>query len=192
MNTPHHLIPASATPASAAVPLPALLSDTLMQRSIATPLGTMQLSATPLGLASARFLDAAEPMTSSSGSDVAAAARADGHLDQAAAELADYFSGDEISFEVPLDLGPAGGFAHSVLIAAQRIPYGRVATYSEIAAAAGTPQAARAAGNALHANPICIIVPCHRVVPREGGLGGYASGADVKATLLRLEGVSLL
>ena len=174
------------------IPMPALITDMLVQRTLETPFGTMQLSATPLGLASARFMTAPDSMSNPAHDDVDAVARAQGHLDEAATELAEYFRGDEVRFRVPLDLGAPGRFSHDVLVAARRIPYGRIATYSEVATWAGTPEAARAAGNALHANPLCIIVPCHRVVPRDGGLGGYAGGAELKAQLLTLEGVSLL
>ena len=175
-----------------AIPMPALITDTLVQRTLETPFGTMQLSATPLGLASARFLTAPAPMSDSADGDVDAVARAQAHIDEATTELAEYFRGDEVRFRVPLDLGPSSGFSHDVLVVARRIPYGRIATYSEVATWAGTPEAARAAGNALHANPLCVIVPCHRVVPRHGGLGGYAGGSERKAQLLTLEGVSLL
>ena len=69
-----------------------------------------------------------------------------------------------------------------------RIPYGEVSTYKEMAAAAGSPRGARAAGNALGANPIPIVVPCHRVLHTGGGLGGYGGGLDRKEFLLKLEG----
>ena len=71
---------------------------------------------------------------------------------------------------------------------ATRIGYGEVATYSEVAARAGSPRAVRAAGNALGANPIPIVVPCHRVLRTGGGLGGYGGGLERKQFLLRLEG----
>jgi methylated-DNA-[protein]-cysteine S-methyltransferase len=69
-----------------------------------------------------------------------------------------------------------------------RIPYGDVSTYKEVAAKAGSPRGARAAGNALGANPIPIVVPCHRVLASGGGLGGYGGGIDRKEFLLKLEG----
>jgi methylated-DNA-[protein]-cysteine S-methyltransferase len=76
-----------------------------------------------------------------------------------------------------------------VLGATARVPYGEVTTYSAMAAAAGSPRAYRAAGNALGSNPIPIVVPCHRVLHADGGLGGYAGGLDRKRRLLELEGV---
>ena len=90
---------------------------------------------------------------------------------------------------MPLDWTLVRGFAIGVLHATARVPYGATTTYREVAAAAGSPNAYRAAGNALGSNPIPIIVPCHRVLHASGGLGGYAGGLERKRTLLRLEGV---
>ena len=80
-------------------------------------------------------------------------------------------------------------FQRRVLRAALRIPYGRVSTYGEIAAEIGNPRAARAVGRALGANPIPLVVPCHRVIAGSGALGGYsaAGGVRVKRKLLDLE-----
>jgi len=76
-----------------------------------------------------------------------------------------------------------------VLKIVRQIPVGKVATYAQIARALGRPRAARAVGNALHNNPYPIIVPCHRVVRSDGGLGGYAAGTEKKKQLLLKEGV---
>jgi methylated-DNA-[protein]-cysteine S-methyltransferase len=76
-----------------------------------------------------------------------------------------------------------------VLRATARIPFGAVSSYREVAAEAGSPNAYRAAGNALGSNPIPIVVPCHRVLHSGGGLGGYTGGLERKEYLLRLEGV---
>jgi methylated-DNA-[protein]-cysteine S-methyltransferase len=88
-----------------------------------------------------------------------------------------------------LDWSLSHGFQRRVLSRTARIPYGRVSTYKTIAAAAGSPRGARAAGNALGANPTPIVVPCHRVLHTGGGLGGYGGGLDRKEFLLKLEGV---
>ncbi len=77
-----------------------------------------------------------------------------------------------------------------MLRATARIPFGSVSSYREVAAEAGSPNAYRAAGNALGSNPMPIVVPCHRVLHAGGGLGGYTGGLDRKRFLLRLEGVS--
>ncbi len=80
------------------------------------------------------------------------------------------------------------GFTRKVLEATARIPFGSVSTYTDVAKRAGSPRAQRAAGNALGANPIPIVVPCHRVLHKDGGLGGYGGGLDRKRTLLAIEG----
>lgn len=104
-------------------------------------------------------------------------------------QLDDYFAGRRRSFEMPIDWRLARGFAASVLRATARIPFGSVSSYRDVAAAAGSPRAHRAAGNALGSNPVPIVVPCHRVLHAGGGLGGYTGGLERKRFLLTLEGV---
>ncbi len=108
-------------------------------------------------------------------------------LEPARRELDEYFAGRRRSFAVALDLRLVSGFRRKVLAATAQIPYGRTATYREVAARAGSERAVRAAGSALGANPVPILVPCHRVVRTGGGLGGYTGGLDRKAELLRRE-----
>lgn len=103
-------------------------------------------------------------------------------------QLEEYFQGTRRDFDLPLDWSLAKGFAREVLGYATRVPYGSVTTYAALAEAAGKPRAARAVGNALGANPLAIVVPCHRVVRSDGGTGGYTSGPAKKTFLLRLEG----
>ncbi len=112
----------------------------------------------------------------------------EGRLDRERRELEEYFESKRSAFDIPVDLTLAAGFGRKVLRATARIPYGKVSTYREIAGRAGSPRGSRAAGNALGANPIPIVVPCHRVVATGGGLGGYTGGIDRKEFLLRLEG----
>lgn len=109
-------------------------------------------------------------------------------LDRARRELEQYFAGGRRSFELPIDWALVGPFGRRVLGAASRIPYGEVLTYAQVAAEAGSPRGSRAAGNALGANPIPIVVPCHRVLRATGALGGYAGGLERKRFLLELEG----
>jgi methylated-DNA-[protein]-cysteine S-methyltransferase len=109
--------------------------------------------------------------------------------DEVRRELDEYFAGDRQQFDVPVDWSLVRGFAQGVLHATARVPFGQTTTYRQVAEAAGSPRASRAAGNALGANPIPIVVPCHRVLHSGGGLGGYAGGLDRKRTLLTLEGV---
>jgi len=108
--------------------------------------------------------------------------------DAARRELNEYFAGDRHRFDLPLDWSLVRGFAEGVLRATASVPFGSVTTYQQMAEAAGSPRASRAAGNALGSNPIPIVVPCHRVLHSGGGLGGYAGGLDRKRYLLSLEG----
>ena len=104
-------------------------------------------------------------------------------------ELDEYFAGVRQAFDLRIDWRLLGGFREAVLRATAAIPFGSVSSYREIATAAGSPNAYRAAGNALGSNPIPIVVPCHRVLHAGGGLGGYTGGLDRKRYLLGLEGV---
>jgi methylated-DNA-[protein]-cysteine S-methyltransferase len=102
-------------------------------------------------------------------------------------ELRAYFAGRLRSFSVPL--APRGTpFQLRVWRALLRIPYGKTLTYTELALRAGRPAAVRAAGAANARNPVSILIPCHRVVGRNGSLTGYGGGLDAKRTLLELEG----
>jgi methylated-DNA-[protein]-cysteine S-methyltransferase len=117
--------------------------------------------------------------------------RAPARLDEARRELEEYFARRRTGFDVPIDWRLVGPFQRRVLGACAAIPYGSVSTYRDMAATAGNPKASRAAGNALGANPMPIVVPCHRVLRSGGGFGGYTGGIDKKRTLLELEGVIL-
>jgi methylated-DNA-[protein]-cysteine S-methyltransferase len=112
-------------------------------------------------------------------------------FDELRRELDEYFEGRRRRFEVPLDWRLTGGFVREVLTETSRIPFGETRTYAEVAAAAGRPQAFRAAGSALGANPIPVVVPCHRVLRKGGALGGYGGGLSVKRKLLEIEGVDV-
>ena len=103
-------------------------------------------------------------------------------------KLRAYMDGQRVSFDEPVDLSRMSAFVRRVLEAARSIPYGEVRTYARVAAEAGNPRAARATGQALGANPMPIVVPCHRVVTSSGRLGGYRGGLALKARLLALEG----
>lgn len=104
-------------------------------------------------------------------------------------DLDAYFEGRLRRFRAPVDWALTHpGFSRRVLEETARIPFGSVTTYGEVARRAGSPRAARAAGNALHDNPVPIVVPCHRVVPSSGGIGQYGGQEWRKAFLLDLEG----
>jgi methylated-DNA-[protein]-cysteine S-methyltransferase len=114
------------------------------------------------------------------------------HVEQARAELAEYLAGRRTFFTVPVDLGGIAEFQGRVLAEAQRIPFGAVASYARLAQRIGHPNAARAVGNALGANPVPVLVPCHRVIRGDGTWGHYAFGASLKTRLLALERVTPL
>jgi methylated-DNA-[protein]-cysteine S-methyltransferase len=109
-------------------------------------------------------------------------------LDPVKRELDEYFAGRRRAFEIPLDWSLIGPFGRRVLHATAEIPYGGYLSYAEVAAEAGSPRGSRAAGNALGANPIPIVIPCHRVLRTGGAIGGYGGGLDRKRYLLELEG----
>ncbi|MDX6223762.1 MAG: methylated-DNA-[protein]-cysteine S-methyltransferase [Frankiales bacterium] len=108
-------------------------------------------------------------------------------LDQVRRALDGYLSGRRREIALPVDLRLATPFGRRVLEATAGIEYGTTASYGAIAAEIGSPRASRAVGAALGANPVCIVVPCHRVLRTGGALGGYAGGLDAKRYLLALE-----
>jgi methylated-DNA-[protein]-cysteine S-methyltransferase len=111
-------------------------------------------------------------------------------VDEAADQVIAFLEGDLRQFDLELDWQLVGGFHRQVLQATTTIPYGETASYGEVAALAGNPGAARAAGTALSVNPIALIVPCHRIIKADGSTGGYGggkSGTALKQKLLDLE-----
>jgi len=109
-------------------------------------------------------------------------------------QLDTYFRGELQTFDLPLDLRVETPFQSMVLTYIQRIPYGRTITYGKVAAALGDPERAIAVGQALAANPLPILIPCHRVIGADGMMVGYSGygGVETKAALLRHEGALLL
>ncbi|MBS3783426.1 MAG: methylated-DNA--[protein]-cysteine S-methyltransferase [Anaerolineae bacterium] len=105
----------------------------------------------------------------------------------AVSQLREYFSGSRQAFDLPLDVRGTA-FQRSVWSQVVRIPYGTTATYGDIAQLVGKPKASRAVGGAVGANPLPIVIPCHRVIGAEGILTGFGAGLDTKEMLLRLEG----
>lgn len=106
-------------------------------------------------------------------------------------ELSEYFAGKRRTFSCRIDWSRFKGFDRRVLQACAKIPYGKVASYGELASRAGSPGGARAAGQAMGKNPFGIVVPCHRVIRADGSLGGYGGGELHKRALLDHEGVVL-
>jgi methylated-DNA-[protein]-cysteine S-methyltransferase len=157
-----------------------------------TPLGRLTISATTRGIVRIAFDnedldDVLEELARKISPRIL---NTPARLDAARWELDEYFAGRRETFDLPLDWTLTSGFRREVLTATARIPYAATSTYGKIATAAGSPKAFRAAGTALATNPIPIIVPCHRVLPASGALGGYRGGAARKDQLLRLEGLT--
>lgn len=107
-------------------------------------------------------------------------------LRRAVRELEEYFAGSRRAFTLPMN--PQGtAFQRAVWQALTAIPYGETLSYARLAARIGHPGACRAVGSAVGRNPLPVLIPCHRVIPQTGGVGGYAGGADRKSCLLALE-----
>jgi methylated-DNA-[protein]-cysteine S-methyltransferase len=109
-----------------------------------------------------------------------------GPVGEAARQLREYFAGKRAAFDLPL--APEGtAFQRSVWRQLQEIPYGETISYGELARRVGNPKASRAVGSANGANPLPIVIPCHRVIAGDGTLGGFGGGLPTKQTLLALE-----
>jgi methylated-DNA-[protein]-cysteine S-methyltransferase len=152
-------------------------------------IGTVRVWATDLGIRRIEFdagpdgLEADEQLSSGP---------APAHLAATLAELAEYFTGKRREFAVLLDLSATTDFQRRVYERLLQIPYGHVSTYGEVARDIGADaSAARAVGGAVGANPIAIVIPCHRVVASDGRLVGFGGGIQRKAALLRLEGIDV-
>jgi len=157
-----------------------------------TPVGRVLAAVTPRGLATLAYEDfrgGADPILERIAAQLSPRIlEAPARLDGVRRELDEYFEGRRHAFDVPIDLSLVrGDFAKRLLEATARIPFGTTASYRDMAEAAGNVRAVRAAGNALGANPIPIVVPCHRVLRTGGALGGYTGGLDRKRRLLALE-----
>ncbi|MEU2306172.1 MULTISPECIES: methylated-DNA--[protein]-cysteine S-methyltransferase [Streptomyces] len=111
-------------------------------------------------------------------------------LAEAIRQLRAYFAGERQDFELPLDWSLISGFNRQVLRElACGVPYGSVVGYGDLAGRVGQPGGAQAVGAAMGANPLPVVVPCHRVVESDGGIGGFGGGLETKRKLLALEGV---
>lgn len=102
-------------------------------------------------------------------------------------QLIEYFNGERESFDVPIDVTNGSPFQQSVWAALQEIPFGKTTSYGALANHLENPKAVRAVGTANGKNPILIMIPCHRVVGRDGSLTGFSAGLDMKKALLELE-----
>jgi len=158
-------------------------------RTIDTPVGTLLLAATTVGLVRvaydieghdavlAKLADAVSPRI----------LRAPARLDATARQIDEYFAKRRTVFEVPVDLRLAEGFRRNVIEHLRAIGYGNRESYATVAAAIGHPRAVRAVGTACARNPLPVVIPCHRVIRSDGSTGQYAGGPAAKSTLLDLE-----
>jgi methylated-DNA-[protein]-cysteine S-methyltransferase len=158
-------------------------------RTVDSPLGSLLLAATPVGLVRLAFEgeDHAAVLAAIAADVSPRVLQVPSRLDAAARQLDEYFTGQRHAFEVPVDLQLARGFRRAVLVHLQEIPYGRTESYAAVARAAGSPNAVRAAGSACATNPVPLVVPCHRVVRSDGSIGQYRGGVEAKRRLLALE-----
>ena len=112
-------------------------------------------------------------------------------LQQTCHQLAEYFAGERTRFTLPIKYTTGTPFQHSVWNALREIPYGETRSFEDIAVAIGNPKAVRAIGQANHNNPMLLLVPCHRVINKNGSIGGFGCGVEVKRQLLQLEGLNI-
>src|ERR1700752_173783 len=158
-------------------------------RTVDTPVGTLLLAATTVGLVRvaydieghdavlAKLADAVSPRI----------LRAPTRLDTVARQIDEYFAKRRTAFDVPVDLRLAAGFRRTVVEHLRDIAYGHRESYAAVAAAVGSPKAVRAVGTACARNPLPVAIPCHRVVRSDGSTGQDAGGPLAKSTLLDLE-----
>ncbi len=169
------------------------MSAAIFYRSVASPLGELFLAETAAGLCRVAWCVTEAEFATELEDGLDAPARRDdsgaaGVVARAARQLDEYFAGQRREFELPLDLAGTSPFRQQVLQQLLQVPYGEVVTYGELALLCGMPRAARAVGGAMRANPLPVVIPCHRVLPCSGGLGGFGGRPELKRQLLEIEG----
>lgn len=163
--------------------------------SMSSPIGTLWIAATDRGIVhldmSADEVQFVYSLPDDPGGDADEQLRL---VHEARTQLEEYFAGERRMFYVPLDLRGTSPFQRTVLTVLQHVPWGETISYGGLAAVAGRPGAARAAGTAVATNPVSLLVPCHRVIRSDGTPGEYAGrslgtrGRNLKHVLLKLEG----
>ncbi|MER5473466.1 methylated-DNA--[protein]-cysteine S-methyltransferase [Streptomyces sp. NPDC002935] len=163
---------------------------------VGTDIGPLLLAATPHGLVNVVF-HASDPVRDKALDRLAS--RLGGEpveapesplLAEAIRQVEAYFAGERRDFDLPLDWSLISGFNRQVLRELNSgVPFGSVVGYGDLAGRVGQPGAAQAVGVAMGSNPLPVVVPCHRVVERDGGIGGFGGGLETKRKLLALEGV---
>jgi O-6-methylguanine DNA methyltransferase len=162
----------------------------MAQTIMDSPIGALFIDASDQGIRVMSFLGGLKHESLVAGlseQPAVSRSRADELLAEAERQLNAYFDGDLKQFDLPLDV-KGSPFRRRVWEAIASIPFGETASYAEVAAMAGAPNAYRAAGSACGANPTAVIVPCHRVVGSDRNLHGFGGGLDTKVWLLRHEG----
>jgi methylated-DNA-[protein]-cysteine S-methyltransferase len=143
-----------------------------------SPLGLLEIVCTDIGISEINFVDRPR---------IEPAEYPHATLRDCLTQIEEYFDGRRRKFSLALDLSHGTDFYRDVWHLVQAIPYGRTRSYSTIAETLGKPHASRAVGQANGRNPIPIIIPCHRVIGKDGGLTGYAYGLEMKEALLAIE-----
>ncbi len=163
--------------------------STLKYSTLETPLGTVWFAVGDEGLKFLllRYFNDRRVIQELRKARGAKLVRDDRALKPFAGQLKRYFEGHRVPFDVDLDLSTGTRFQQAVWRAVRKIPYGTLVCYKQIAREVGSAQAARAVGNALAANPIPIVVPCHRIIRIDGALGGFTGGIRWKKKLIELE-----
>jgi len=143
-----------------------------------SPIGLIEIEGSDDGISAVRFVNEDAPTEPNDISPILFTCRQ---------QLEEYFDGRRTEFSVKLDLASATVFYREVWRLVRSIPYGHTRSYSDIAVTIGRPHASRAVGQANGHNPIPILVPCHRVIGKNGGLTGYVYGLGIKEALLAME-----
>ncbi len=158
-------------------------------RTLDSPAGVLLLAATERGVVRVAFPveDQQAVLQTLSERISPRILRAPARLEPATRQLGEYFDGRRRRFDLALDRRLSAGFRRHVLTALSEVEFGTTTTYAALARQVGSPRAVRAAGSACATNPLPILVPCHRVLRSDGGLGGYLGGVEVKRALLDLE-----
>ncbi|XCB30175.1 methylated-DNA--[protein]-cysteine S-methyltransferase [Arcanobacterium hippocoleae] len=149
----------------------------LFSRTVKTPIGTLNILATYCAIVSINLPNS---------NFFTATYRDTPLLKECRIQIHEYFTGQRKKFSLPLAIHP-DSFIHRAQIALANIPYGKTISYTELARIAGNSRASRAAGTACAANPLPILLPCHRVIHANGTLGNYRGGSEIKLQLLELE-----
>lgn len=161
----------------------------IVYRTLDTPIGGLLVAATRTGLVRVAFeTEGFSRVLDSLAERISPRVlEAPARLDAAALQFDEYFRGARRSFDLPLDRSLSIGFRGEVQVWLSHIGYGHTLSYAQVAERVGRPRAVRAVGTACARNPLPVVVPCHRVLRSDGGLGGYLGGLEVKRRLLALE-----